>query len=113
MAERFLWWKLPHDFIPDAGISFDNTRNSHPVGTNLLTKTQAVEMVKHIVGDLLATHSQLAVEEDREQYVKSIFRSRAKTDPDMTFAEYWERHYNQKHDYRGQDERNKIKGANE
>lgn len=41
------------------------------------------------------------VHQKQEEYIKSVFRSRAKSNPDMTFAEYWERQYNQKHDYRG------------
>lgn len=55
MVNRFLWWKLPKDFSPDAGISFTPTKpyegdefgNSWwPVGTNLLTAEQARAMFK-------------------------------------------------------------------
>lgn len=57
MADRFLGWRLPTDFHPDAGISFTATVNegtsySHtfkPVGTNLFTSTQAREMVRFIL----------------------------------------------------------------
>lgn len=56
---RFLSWKLPADFHPDAGISFqpskphecvehDNSR--WPVGTNLFTADQAREMIVHMIG---------------------------------------------------------------
>lgn len=49
MVDRFLGWKLPQDFAPDAGISF--TPSTHPlgwpVGTNLLAATQAKEMFEH------------------------------------------------------------------
>jgi len=57
MVNRFLAWKLPADFAPDNGISFEPISNagSHheyrrePVGTNLLTATQAEEMVRHML----------------------------------------------------------------
>ena len=60
MVNRFLCWKLPKDFGPDAGISFKPTKpyegdelgNSWwPVGTNLLTADQARQMIKHLLGD--------------------------------------------------------------
>ncbi len=57
MAQRFLGWKLPDDFGPDNGVSFEpfgNKGTAHeyrrePVGTNLLTYGQAIEMVRHMV----------------------------------------------------------------
>jgi hypothetical protein len=52
MVDRFLGWKLPQDFAPDAGISF--TPSTHPlgwpVGTNLLAAKQAKEMFEHATG---------------------------------------------------------------
>ena len=59
MAERFLAWKLPADFAPDAGISFKAEFNEHtdhpmrhqPTGTNLLNYTQALAMVQWICAD--------------------------------------------------------------
>lgn len=57
MVNRFLGWKLPKDFSPDAGILFKPTKpdgydepGSWPVGTNLLTADQALAMVKHMLG---------------------------------------------------------------
>ena len=53
MVDRFLSWKLPQDFGPDAGISF--TPPPHlpdlywPTGTNLFHAGQALEMFKHCV----------------------------------------------------------------
>ncbi len=57
MRDRFLMWALPSDFSPDNGISFsptwrgvdgkDHPRN--PVGTNLLTATQAEAMIRHMM----------------------------------------------------------------
>jgi hypothetical protein len=62
MVDRFLGWKLPKDFCPDAGISFKPTKpyegdeygNSWwPVGTNLLTAEQAKAMFVHALGPLV------------------------------------------------------------
>lgn len=57
MVERFLGWKLPENFNPDGGISFQREYNQHtawpakhePVGTNLLDYTQAEAMVRYLV----------------------------------------------------------------
>ena len=57
MAERFLSWKLPADFHPDAGISFTPDYNvgtaypakHEPTGTNLFSYTQAEAMVRHML----------------------------------------------------------------
>jgi hypothetical protein len=57
MVNRFLGWKLPDNFNPDGGISFNKTFNEHtthpmkhePTGTNLLDFTQAEEMVRYLV----------------------------------------------------------------
>ena len=53
MVARFLAWKLPHDFSPDCYIRFDREAadaGSWPVGTNLLTASQASDMLKHVLG---------------------------------------------------------------
>ena len=60
MVDRFLQWRLPADFHPDAGISFKADFNENtpwpmkhePVGTNLLTATQAEKMVRHMLEGL-------------------------------------------------------------
>lgn len=60
MVNRFLCWKLPADFSPDAGISFKKTFNEHtahpmkhePVGTNLFDANQADAMVRHMIEGL-------------------------------------------------------------
>jgi hypothetical protein len=51
-VDRFLSWRLPDDFAPDAGISFEPNPMPHcwPVGTNLLTATQAKAMLEHVFG---------------------------------------------------------------
>lgn len=65
MVDRFLGWKLPEDFHPDAGISFTPEFNvewnakqgkppqrHEPVGTNLFTATQARAMFEHVTKTL-------------------------------------------------------------
>ena len=60
MVNRFLGWKLPGNFSPDAGISFKATFNEHtghpmrhePSGTNLLDATQAEAMVRYMIEGL-------------------------------------------------------------
>jgi hypothetical protein len=57
MVNRFLAWRLPENFSPDAGISFKREFNEHtaypmkhqPSGTNLFDSTQADAMVRHMV----------------------------------------------------------------
>jgi hypothetical protein len=60
MVNRFLNWKLPEHFRPDAGISFKAEYNENtpwpmkhePTGTNLLDATQADAMVRHMLDGL-------------------------------------------------------------
>lgn len=54
MVDRFLGWRLPEDFGPDGYITFDREKakqnsNFWPVGTNLLTATQARAMIEHML----------------------------------------------------------------
>src|SRR6185437_7796040 len=57
IINRFLQWRLPSDFCPDGGISFQQVLNegtpyehkNEPVGTNLLSYTQAEEMIRYIL----------------------------------------------------------------
>lgn len=58
MVDRFLSWRLPENFNPDAGISFKAEYNENtpypgkhePVGTNLFDADQAEQMVRHMLG---------------------------------------------------------------
>lgn len=60
-VNKFLGWRLPPDFSPDCGISFKREGDYdhptygrtkfEPVGTNLLTATQAEEMFRHCLSD--------------------------------------------------------------
>lgn len=60
MVSRFLQWKLPENFNPDAGISFERDYNQNtpwpaqhkPVGTNLFDAQQAKAMVRHMLDGL-------------------------------------------------------------
>ena len=62
-VNRFLRWKLPENFSPDAGISFNPEYNveymakqgkppmrHEPTGTNLFNADQARQMIEHILG---------------------------------------------------------------
>lgn len=59
MVDRFLGWKLPENFNPDGGISFERVRNKNtpwprknePTGTNLLDADQAEAMVRYIIAE--------------------------------------------------------------
>lgn len=64
VVDRFLGWRLPADFNPDAGISFSPLFNVEynakrglppqryePIGTNLLTADQARAMLEYVLQD--------------------------------------------------------------
>ena len=60
MVDRFLCWKLPKNFAPDCGISFNTQINGQerewetswwPVGTNLFDAAQAKEMIEWMLRD--------------------------------------------------------------
>lgn len=53
MVDRFLQWRLPDTFAPDAGISFTPSTHPHgwPVGTNLFDAAQAKAMLQHVLED--------------------------------------------------------------
>lgn len=68
MVNRFLCWKLPADFAPDAGISFQAEYNAEymakqgkppcrhePTGTNLFHAVQARQMIEHLLGVVTET----------------------------------------------------------
>lgn len=60
MVDRFLGWRLPENFNPDGGISFERYGNAgmphqyknQPTGTNLLDSVQAYEMVRYMIEGL-------------------------------------------------------------
>jgi hypothetical protein len=59
-VNRFLGWKLPNDFRPDAGIEFSpsllqlNSVHGWPTGTNLFTADQARAMFEYCLQDTRA-----------------------------------------------------------
>lgn len=77
MVDHFLNWKLPQDFAPDAGITFNAghitpTSPLWPTGTNLLTAVQAKEMIRHMLeGALPADH--YVTEEEGDAYMHGFF----------------------------------------
>lgn len=57
MVDEFLRWRLPDDFRPDNGISFDPftmSKEQWPIGTNLFTADQAEQMIRHILSKAVA-----------------------------------------------------------
>lgn len=59
MVHRFLGWKLPENFSPDAGISFvpeypgmTGPMKHNPSGTNLFDANQAEAMIRYMLEDL-------------------------------------------------------------
>lgn len=76
MVNRFLSWKLPKEFRPDCGISFQPIVNEgtefeaehQPLGTNLFDSTQASEMVRCMLEGLPAAEPDLETESDRTEY---------------------------------------------
>lgn len=61
MVDRFLCWKLPRDFAPDCGISFEEGA-WWPTGTNLLHAGQAKEMIEHLLSSDSGMSFGLAIE---------------------------------------------------
>jgi hypothetical protein len=57
LVNRFLGWKIPSNFNPDNGISFEATAGAggphpftrEPSGTNLFDATQADAMVRYMI----------------------------------------------------------------
>ena len=76
MVCRFLGWKLPPNFCPDAGVSFAPApyqlpEGRHwPSGTNLLTAGQALQMFKHCVEDIQSAAALDVLAERRRQIEK-------------------------------------------
>lgn len=64
MANRFLNWKLPDNFNPDGGVSFEKIGSKgtphefkrEPTGTNLWGWSDAVDMVRHMIDGLPSSH---------------------------------------------------------
>jgi len=59
MVDRFLGWRLPENFNPDGGISFERNRTAcgytmknEPTGTNLFDAIQAEQMIRYLVDEM-------------------------------------------------------------
>lgn len=70
MVDRFLAWKLPANFAPDAGISYTRpnyplTVDATPSGTNLFDALQAEAMVRHMIDDLPSEEPTQISDDDR------------------------------------------------
>lgn len=82
MVDRFLGWRLPENFNPDAGISFKREFNEHtshpmkhePTGTNLFDATQAEAMVRYLV-DGMPDVAQLTAPSEREAQLIELIRN--------------------------------------
>lgn len=62
-VNKFLCWKLPEDFAPDGGISFDRSGHKYePVGTNLFTAIQAERMFLDCLPELVNDETAWLVE---------------------------------------------------
>lgn len=79
-VNRFLGWKLPENFMPDGGISFEPEFNKEymakqgkppmrhePTGTNLFDAIQAKEMIRYILGSSLQQTEQRVAKEILEE----------------------------------------------
>jgi len=84
MVNRFLCWKLPKDFHPDAGISFTPTHFQNgenadlhwPVGTNLLTAVQARAMFEHLLAGAIVQPDRYETEAEGEAFTDGYFECR-------------------------------------
>lgn len=58
MVSRFLGWRLPDNFHPDAGVVFTPPPNHHwwPTGTNLLSADQAKAMFEYVLAPSAKEH---------------------------------------------------------
>ena len=79
-VDRFLGWKLPDHFSPDAGISFKPPTNPEwwPIGTNLLSADQAKAMFDYCLSSFAALAS------DAEPVAKKLI-----SDPDDERSGSW------------------------
>ena len=75
MVNKFLSWKLPTNFYPDAGISFTPKynvgtpyeRNHEPIGTNLFDADQARQMFEYCCAEELTKSEAAARQQGFEE----------------------------------------------
>lgn len=87
MVDRFLGWKLPADFNPDAGINFTPPQQTAPywwpVGTNLFTATQAEAMIRYITEGLVTTPNSFDDATLFEKQVRNVFEHMSRQLPEI------------------------------
>ena len=77
MVNRFLGWKLPKDFQPDAGIKYTPLPYADklpPSGTNLFDATQADAMVRYMVEGMPGAHPQKANKPEAAWLIEAAMR---------------------------------------
>jgi len=94
MLTRFLSWKLPSDFMPDAGITFKRVYNEtspygpsvhEPTGTNLFTAVQARAMLEHVLSSRATEPAPVAWRWDRSDGTSGYYdQDPASFDIDMS-----------------------------
>ena len=80
MVDKFLSWKLPKDFYPDAGISFKADYNENtpypmkhePLGTNLFHAEQAMQMFEYCCAEELTKRESAAKQAGRDEVMKEL-----------------------------------------
>ena len=76
-VDRFVGWKLPKDFSPDAGISFkpngEHGTAMWPIGTNIFSADQAQQMFEYCLPDGWPTRPDGVVDQqDDEAWCPSL-----------------------------------------
>lgn len=87
MVSRFLSWRLPDNFSPDGGVSFEPnfmryggiTARHEPTGTNLFDGQQATAMVRHMVEGLPSDTAAPAVDMGEIERLIAHFRNTVET----------------------------------
>ena len=78
MVERFLNWRLPENFNPDNGITFERFGNKgtphqytrEPSGTNLLDAEQATAMVRYMIDGIAPARKERPMSDHAELIAK-------------------------------------------
>lgn len=81
-VDRFLGWKLPQDFAPDAGISFMPSTHplGWPVGTNLLSADQAKAMFEHALAGVACANEPKTATSYLQPHQQRVVDERAELD---------------------------------
>ena len=101
MVDRFLGWRLPEHFRPDAGISFNPEYNvefnarygkppalHQPIGTNLFGREQAEAMVRYMLEGMPSQDYEWMVL-DRDSHQRVALRAMERADKVTAYAKEW------------------------